>query len=278
MSIVGIGSETFLYVNGISTTHALQLADVILLLPINTELQFDNVSRLIPSDIDYSVAVLCAPNISSQLRVTSKNEETLGVVAWNAQWDCLLLGALFNCEVMCNLQCDKPIEKVSDATYFYVTNYAFHGVLKNVYVLTEDDESWLNQHYHIARSLLDSDIYLTAVHAMASYRWHSIPRVQLAILWSGIEALFNVSTEISFRISLYIAKFLSEQDDVVASEVFTKVRKLYNARSSAVHGGKIKGDLDTLVFESAQILNRLIRRCAESGQLPDVNKLIFNGI
>ena len=32
---------------------------------------------------------------------------------------------------------------------------------------------------------------------MASYRWHSVPRVQLAVIWSGIESLFNVNTEVT---------------------------------------------------------------------------------
>ena len=33
-----------------------------------------------------------------------------------------------------------------------------------------------------------------------------MPRVQLAILWAGIESLFRINNELSFRISLYIAK------------------------------------------------------------------------
>ena len=76
-------------------------------------------------------------------------------------------------------------------------------------------------------------------HAMASYRWHSVPRVQLAILWSGIESLFNVNAEVSFRISLYIANFLSD-DSEQADKIFKKVKKLYSACSTAVHDKEVK--------------------------------------
>lgn len=126
----------------------------------------------------------------------------------------------------------------------------------------------------MAYQLLDNDSYRTAVHAMASYAWHSIPRIQLTILWSGIEALFEASTEISFRISLYIANFLSDNKDD-AQELFSKTKKLYSYRSAAVHGSKIKGDILALVSETANLLNRIIRRCAELGELPHTEDLVF---
>jgi hypothetical protein len=116
---------------------------------------------------------------------------------------------------------------------------------------------------------------MIAVHAMASYTWHSMPRVQLAILWSGIEALFEASTEISFRISLYIANFLAGDNATRAKELFERTRKLYSSRSAAVHGGKIKGEIDDLVSDSAALLNQIIRRCAELGALPNTSELVF---
>ena len=103
---------------------------------------------------------------------------------------------------------------------------------------------------------------------MASYRWHSMPRIQLAILWSGIESLFNVSTEVSFRVTLYIARFLAGRDDIKANEIFKKVKKLYNMRSSAVHGNKMKEDISSFVDDSAALLNQLILSSADIGELP----------
>lgn len=113
---------------------------------------------------------------------------------------------------------------------------------------------------------------------MASYRWHSVPRVQLAVIWSGIESLFNVNTEVSFRISLYIANFLGEneaQAQQIFKQVFKQVRKMYSSRSSAVHGNKTKDNLESAVEESANLLTRILRRCAELNKLPDVDNLAF---
>lgn len=125
-------------------------------------------------------------------------------------------------------------------------------------------------------SILDID----AVHNEAiisiypSYRWHSVPRVQLAVIWSGIESLFNVNTEVSFRISLYIANFLGE-NEAQAQQIFKQVRKIYSSRSSAVHGNKTKDNLESAVEESANLLTRILRRCAELNKLPDVDNLAF---
>ena len=269
------GTETYLYINGISTAKEINLHDNIILIPVSSSFHYGKVSDLLKNDIDFAVAAVSGRTIASQIRIYAADEEELACTAWNAAWDCILLGAIFHCEVMGNIQCDQPIERLDKATEVNVTNYAFRAMLSDPYQLNETDEKWINSYYSVAYNLLDKDPYMTAVHAMASYRWHSMPRVQLAILWSGIEALFEVSTEISFRISLYIANFLAGSDTEKAKALFSKTRKLYSSRSAAVHGGKIKGNLDDLVSESAGLLNSLIRRCAEFGALPDTEDLVF---
>lgn len=275
MEIMGYGTETYLYINGIFTSDEIALHDRIVLAPIISGFHYGKISELLESDIDFAVAAVSGRTISSQMRIQAPNEEQLAYTAWNAAWDCILLGAIFHCEVMGNIQCDKPVEQLDKATSVNITNYAFRAMLSEPYQLNSDDKKWINSFYSVAYQLLDKEPFMTAVHAMASYKWHSMPRVQLAILWSGIESLFEVSTEISFRISLYIANFLAGENAAKAKEIFVKTRKLYSSRSAAVHGGKIKGDIDELVSDSAALLNRIIRRCAELGALPDTQDLVF---
>ncbi len=275
MEITGHGTETYLYMNGISVSNEIVLHKDVVLTPVTAEFHYGKVSNLLKNDVDFAVAAVSGRTIASQLRVSAADAEELAKVAWNAAWDCLLLGAIFCCEVMDNLQCDKPVERLKDATHINVTNYAFRAMLSKPYRITPNDEKWIALHFSTAYALLEKEAYMTAVHAMASYKWHSMPRVQLAILWSGIEALFEASTEISFRISLYIANFLSGGNVAEAQTIFATTRRLYNSRSSAVHGGKIKGDIESLVAESAALLNRIIRRCAELGTLPKVDELVF---
>ncbi len=275
MEIIGCGTETYLFVNGLFTSEEVQLHDNVVLTPVKAEFDHRKVSNLLKNDVDFAVATIAGRTIASQLRINASDAKQLAFSAWNASWDCILLGAIFHCEVMENLQCDKPVEQLEEASFLHVTNYAFHAMFSEPYILTSADTCWIGKHYATASNLLEKDEYMNAVHAMASYRWHSVPRVQLAILWSGIEALFHASTEISFRISLYIANFLARDNPAEAKELFKKIRKLYSSRSAAVHGGNIKGDEDELVSESASLLNRIIKHCAECGELPNTENLIF---
>ena len=275
MGICGFGTESYLYINGISTSKEIILHDNIVLSPVTTTFDYEKIVELLDNIIDCSVAAISGYTITSQLHITAPDAEKLTILTWNSLWDCILLGALFNCEVMGNIQCDKPVEELRNATYAGITNYAFRALLSDPYLLTEGDEKWILQYYNAAHQLLDNEPFMTAVHAMASYRWHTMPRVQLAILWSGIEALFEASSEISFRISLYIANFLAGNNAAKAKELFEKTKKLYSSRSAAVHGGKIKGDIDDLVSDSAALLNQIIRRCAELGALPNTQNLVF---
>ena len=203
MGVIEIGTDTYLYVNGISCDTRILLHENVTLQPVVADFHYSKVSDLLHDDVDYAVAALSGRSIASQLHITALDAEELIVGAWNAQWDCLLLGVLFRCDVMCNIQSDKPVEELENASYVNITNYAFRAVFSKPYRLETSDVEWISLYYSQAHGLLESDSFTIAVHAMVSYRWHSLPRVQLAILWSGIEALFQVSTEISFRISLY---------------------------------------------------------------------------
>ena len=276
LSIIGAGNETFLYVNGLACNKEIHLNPSVTLLPSTSSFNFEVASKVEKSDIDFSIIVLSSESISSSLRIEASDAQELAVFSWNAQWDCILLGAIFNCEVMCNLQSDRNIDELDEATYINVTNYGFHGLLKPVYTLSEEDEKWIEKYYANAIDLMKNEKYSTAVHALATYRWHSMPRVQLAILWSGIESLFNISTEVSFRVSLYIALFLADNDNTKAKEIFNGTKKLYNKRSLAVHGNKMKENIEDAVSDSASLLNKIVRHCAEVGYLPDVNNLLFN--
>lgn len=47
-------------------------------------------------------------------------------------------------------------------------------------------------------------------------------------------------------------------------------------RFSAVHGNKIKDNINESVKESAILLNQIIKKCAEIESLPDTENLILN--
>ena len=46
MGIIGIGKETYLYVNGISCSHEINLRKDVTLIPVDSKMKFDIVSKL----------------------------------------------------------------------------------------------------------------------------------------------------------------------------------------------------------------------------------------
>jgi hypothetical protein len=188
-------------------------------------------------------------------------------------WDAVLLSAFCHCDAVCNLQCDTPAESFGPDSQLEVTNYHLQGLSTATHIISDDEAVWIEQNFEKARNLLEKPVFQNAVHSLASYRWHTHPRARLAILWSGIEGLFGVDSEIVFRLSLYTARFLEPDDEIERSRTFADVKHLYKQRSAAVHGSRIKGDAGVGVEESAQLLLKLLRRCVTCDDLPCIEKL-----
>ena len=275
MKVFGSANGCFLFLHGIAVSAPIQLAEGVELTPATlpelSPLLLDTMER----DEDRAVLMLFLPRVASQLRITGSTGKEVVTRAWNAAWDAMLVGALAGCEVTCNLQANVPLEALDKNSTIFVTNHHLRGLYSSPPMILSDEQvAWLEKYYMSARTLLSKDVYRDAVHALASYKWHTLPRARLAMLWAGIEGLFGVDSEIVFRLSLGIAKFLGETADE-QRRLFEHTRGLYKARSKAVHGGKIKGDAKEAISESAKLLNRLIIRAAERGRLPELDQLVL---
>jgi hypothetical protein len=267
--------ETFLFLNGISINRKIKLRENVELLPVNCDFSQTKIMDLLPNMGDFGVALIFLWLVKSQLHVTGDDSHSLVVNSWNSLWDGLLLGAIFNCEVVCNFQSSESAEEISQSCHFQVTNHHLRGLSKTVYEITEEDINWIEKNYQIAWNLLDQSAYSNAVHCLATYRWHSLPNARLALLWSGIEGLFNIDSEIVFKLSLFTSKFLYPDSLNERKATFFKVKKLYNQRSRAVHGSNIKGEPFTVVEESADLLRKLILRCILVNSIPNIEELIM---
>ena len=275
MRTLGSGTEAYLYLNGLATVRPLRLSDTIDLLPAQTNCSADLFLGLGKSDIDISVISLFLPQVRSQLWVRGDSSRETAVRAWNAMWDALLLGAITDSDVICNLQSDIPAEKLTPTSHVAVTNYHLRGLAPTgARAITDTEIDWIEGHFGSARALLAEESFQNAVHCLATYRWHSMPRAKLAILWSGIEGLFGVDSEIVFRVSLYAARFLAAEDRAKQTEIFANVKQLYKVRSKAVHGGRLKADAEGSVRGSADLLRSLVFRCGETRALPDIGSLV----
>jgi hypothetical protein len=274
MKISGRGRETFLFLNGLGVSRMLQLGKNVELRPASCSPNQDDIIEVARNEIDIGVAAIFLRSVSSQIRVVADTPKELATRAWNSVWDAVLLSALCNCDAVCNFQCDTPAEDFGPDSCLEITNYHLRGFpVSAPHIISKGEAIWIEESFEQARSLLDKPAFQNAVHSLASYRWVAHPRARLAILWSGIEGLFEVDSEIVFRLSLYAARFLAPDDEVERSRTFFNVKRLYKQRSAAVHGSKIKGDSGVGVEESAQLLLKLIRRCVSSKALPYPDKL-----
>lgn len=133
--------------------------------------------------------------------------------------------------------------------------------------LVKEDTYWIRDNYETFNSLAaESESFRFALAAAVSWQYSSDPRVAIAQLWSGIEAVFGISSELVYRISLLIASLL-EPRGVARQTRFARVRKLYEARSKAVHGEELSNDkLTKAMLESFDILSKLLLVNVEKGR------------
>ena len=275
MQIATAENTTYILLSGLEVPLDIALDENITLLSADTsKLNFETAIATCSRPDDISVITAFIPRITSQFKITATTSKELAIRAWNSTWDALLLSSIFHIEVGFNIQSDTEASLISVKTKLRATNFHFHGFQTSPYKLNADDIMWIKENFSKARLLLENERFNTAVHCLASYRWHSMPRIQMAVLWAGIEGMFGASSEIRFRISLYIARFLHPTDAKSRKEKFELVKKLYNLRSSAVHGSKVKDNLAQAVKESAKLLGEIIRRVIEQRELPNEDELV----
>lgn len=116
------------------------------------------------------------------------------------------------------------------------------------------------------RSLLKNKAFQIAVEAYEACLKVSNKKIAIATAWTGIEALFGISSELRFRIALYVATELSHVDEPY--DVFQQTLSLYDARSKVVHGATIDSTkLNDAYGRSLGLLMTLLRVIVERGSL-----------
>lgn len=273
--VLGGRRTTYLFLSGIKVPRSIRLADGVELLPwgeqVGTRPFLAGLNLL-----DRHFALLQLPWVECQLRIAGMGRADVARRAWNSLWDVLLLSAIFGVPVNCGLQSTAAAAHFTERSRLNVVDYRILAPLgEESRVLNEAECTWLENNFGKAQSLLTQHGFQNAVHCLATYHWHSLPRAQLALLWAGIEGLFGVDSEIVFRVSLYTAKFLAPGDVDVQKTLFADVKRLYNVRSKAVHGGKLKGDQQENVSESVELSRRLIVACIERNCMPPVGDLVL---
>jgi hypothetical protein len=89
----------------------------------------------------------------------------------------------------------------------------------------------------------------------------------VALLWTGIESLFQINAELRFRVAAYVALFLESRGQA-CKNLFSQVKHMYDVRSKAVHGSDLgEADLHEHICDVRSILSRVLCKFTEEGKL-----------
>ena len=133
-------------------------------------------------------------------------------------------------------------------------------------ILDEAIAEWCRNRFdQFNRLASESESFHFALQAAIDWRYTKDARTAVARLWSGIEAVFGISSELVYRISLLAASLL-EPRGTARRQRFSQVKKLYGLRSKAVHGDKLTNEqLRQAVNESFFLIRDLLLLAIEKG-------------
>jgi hypothetical protein len=140
--------------------------------------------------------------------------------------------------------------------------------------LTLEDAQWIKLHMETALRFVDEPKFQNAMQALTSFHCIPYPSIRLLVAWSGLEALFGVDQELSFRLSLYISNFLKSGVDRYSE--FEKLRQSYDSRSRVAHGASTKAKaVNDYAKYTRDILRACLARCIEINSFPNTKQLVF---
>ncbi|TWU21742.1 hypothetical protein Pla52o_39290 [Novipirellula galeiformis] len=148
-------------------------------------------------------------------------------------------------------------------------DYHLHLVVdrgSRVASFAEEDAQWIRDRFESFNRLAsESESFRFALESCIDWRYAKDPRSAVARLWSGIEAVLGISSELVYRISLLSASLLTPRGED-RKQKFHEVKKLYGLRSKAVHGEKLTDEkLGQAVDHSFLLLVDLLLLSIERG-------------
>jgi hypothetical protein len=134
--------------------------------------------------------------------------------------------------------------------------------------VSTDDAAWIARNFETFNHLAsESEAFRLALEAAIDWRYAKEPRLAVGRIWSGIEAVFGVTSELVYRISCLCASLLEERGRPRKVR-FQAVKRLYALRSKAVHGEPLPQEqLVSAMNESHRLLRELLLLTIEKGRV-----------
>lgn len=189
--------------------------------------------------------------IISALRCRTLTDILVPAVA-NASWDVFPALQANSCEV-------QLIEDVPTA----------RKICKSVEI-SINSLNWVHENLERWIALLELPTFRLAIDSLTTHNQHANLRMTAAALWAGFEALFGINSELRFRLALMAAAYLEERGPN-RLVVYRRIKKLYDYRSKAVHGGAMSDKLlIEHIIEVRELLSRLVCLMTEIGKMPTI--------
>lgn len=137
-----------------------------------------------------------------------------------------------------------------------------------VVAVSRNDLDWVEQHILSLAGLLETPKFRLAVDCLTTHPHEASLRMTTASLWSGVEALVGVSSELRFRVSALVASYIEPRGASRVS-LYKRLKALYDFRSKAVHGAALSdARLNAHIADVRAILSLLVCRMVEAKAVP----------
>ncbi len=167
--------------------------------------------------------------------------------------------------------CNRPWDNLDDAsrTSCIAARFEPHVYsldLGEPSTVSASDLAWVKDNLGKVLELNKQTRFNIALDALCSYLHTERDRMKAAQLWVGIEAIFEVQFEISYRLPLLAALLLQPRGED-CKQLRNHIKKLYNERSKAIHGQEFKNAKEH-VHKVRKLLAQLLTKIIEDGHLP----------
>lgn len=133
--------------------------------------------------------------------------------------------------------------------------------------ISHNDLNWVSANVTSFAKLAEMPAVRLAVEAATTHQHHANLRMATASLWAGIEALFQVTQELRFRIAALVASIL-EPPGEARFNLYREMKQLYDFRSRAVHGIAVnEEELHLHIQTTRNILSRVLCKVVEHGKV-----------
>jgi hypothetical protein len=186
-----------------------------------------------------------------------------------ASWITLLMRFATDTTITMTLVSEEPFDEVAAGNAYAKLIERVPEIREGATIGPEVAE-WLTNNWYSSLSLNNDESFIFAVGAI--YNSHlATEELGVVSVWGALERLFSTNAaELKYRVCSNIAAYL----EPIGKErylLFQHLKKLYDARSAAAHGSKMK--ISSPYMDSSHIASRAILRMVELGHVPTIEEL-----